>query len=71
MKKEKEDDNRKKEDDSMNAIAIEHTNYKRLNFDALNFSEKQSEEKKLETIAPINWSNEVLCGNKHVLIKKK
>lgn len=71
MKKEVNNNNEKKEDDSMNATAIERTGYKRLNFSALNFSENEGTEKKIEEIAPIKWSKEVLSGDKQVLIKKK
>ena len=61
-----------KEVDSMNIAVDERTGYKRLNFNALNFTNNENtKEKNIEDISPIKWSKEVLSGEKQVIIKKK
>lgn len=60
-----------KEVDSMNAITEERTAYKRLNFSTLNFMDKKTVKDSIEDITPIKWSEEVLSGEKQVIIKKR
>lgn len=56
----------------MNAVNMERMGYRRLNFDALNFTSDENINKKdIDDIAPIKWSKEVLTGEKQVVIKKK
>lgn len=68
-KKEKCDE---KEVDSMNAVTMERSGYKRLNFGTLNFADRKDiNEEFVEDITPIQWKKEVLSGEKKVIIKKQ
>jgi len=70
LNKKKEHD--EKEVDSMNAVAVERNGYKRLNLGTLNFAEKKDiNEEFIEDITPIQWTKEILSGEKKVIIKKQ
>lgn len=60
-----------KEVDSMNAVVMERSGYKRLNFGALNFADREDvNEECIDDITPIQWTKEILSGEKKVIIKK-
>jgi len=70
MSEKKEHD--EKEVDSMNAVAVDRSGYKRLNFGTLNFADtKDINEECIEDITPIQWKKEILSGEKKVIIKKQ
>lgn len=49
----------------------EMSDYKRLNFSSLKFSDKtKSLSEALENTSPINWSQDILNGERKVCIKK-
>lgn len=62
----------KKEDDNMSAMAVQRTGYKKLNLSALNYADKIiTSEEALKNVAPLEWSEKVLSGEKKVIIKKQ
>lgn len=61
-----------KEVDSMNSVAMKRTGYKKLDFQKVNFAEREEiGEDYMEDVTPIHWTNEVLSGEKTVVIKKQ
>lgn len=61
-----------KEDNIMDATVSRDTGYKRLDFSTLNFSDKaMTSEAALKNVTPMQWSEEVLNGDKKVIIKKQ
>ena len=73
MKSNKVDDiKNKKEDNDMEAVLNDRSNYRRLDMSKLKFSDKtMSMEESLKDIIPIRWSDDVLNGKKKVIISKQ
>lgn len=56
----------------MNSVSMKHSGYKKLDFQKVNFAEREEiDEDYMEDITPIHWTNEVLSGEKTVVIKKQ
>lgn len=65
------ENNKEMEDCSMEAV-IDRSGYKRLNLDSLRFSDKvMSSKEALKDVTPIEWSDEVISGERKVIIKKQ
>ena len=73
MKSNKVDDiKNKKEDNDMEAVLNDRSNYRRLDMSKLKFSDKtMSMEESLKDIITIHWSDDVLNGKKKVIISKQ
>ena len=73
MKSNKVDDiKNKKEDNDMEAVLNDRSDYRRLDMSKLKFSDKtMSMEESLKDIIPIHWSDDVLNGKKKVIISKQ
>lgn len=53
------------------ADTVNTTMHKRLDFSKINFSKKEiTTEEALKDVSPIPWTNDVLKGNKKVIVKK-
>lgn len=69
-----EDSNNKitKEEEDMNAAVIERKGYNKLDLNKLNYSDKTvSSKEALHDVIPVQWSPEVLNGEKKAVIKKR
>lgn len=66
------DKENKKEDNDMEAVLNDRSDYRRLDMSKLKFSDKpMSMEESLKEIIPIHWSDDVLNGKKKVIISKQ
>ena len=61
-----------KEEEDMNAAVIERKGYNKLDLNKLNYSDKTvSSKEALHDVIPVQWSPEVLNGEKKAVIKKR